>query len=152
MATQPAQTWQPLSAPQPDAPAPPTNPANNPMATHVKIISILEIVWGVLAAILAIVFLFAFGIGSAATKAGGAPSFVTGMLAGMGMFLGILAAGLAVLAIVGGVKLLNHKRSGKTLTFIVAVISLISFPFGTAFGVYSLIILTREDTNRLLVD
>lgn len=150
MATQPAPhpatTWQ-MNPPPAGMAA-----AENPMSTHLKVIAILEMVWGVLAALGALVFFFIFSIGTAATKAGGAPGFVPGIIASFGLIFVVIAAGLAALALTGGIKLLNRKRSGKTLTFIVAVLSLISFPIGTAFGVYTLIILTRPDTDRLLVD
>ena len=156
MATQPAAqpAWQtPMSDPSGGpAPGAPGQPAQNPMLTHVKVVAILEIVWGVLAAIAAVFFLFAFGVATAVTGGAGAPSFVPGFLAGMGIFLGLLIGALAALAIVAGMKLLKHQRSGRMMTYIVAAISLVSFPIGTAFGVYAFIILTRPDTDRLLVD
>lgn len=153
MATQPAPPAAQPTAWQmsPPATAPATTTGDNPMAVHLKVISILEIVMGVFWALAAVVLLFAFSIGTAATKAGGAPSFVPHLIATLGLFFVAIIGAVAVLALVGGIKLLNRKRSGKTLTFIVAVLSLISFPIGTAFGVYTIIILTRQDTDRLLV-
>lgn len=124
----------------------------NPMAVHLKVVAILEIVWGALAALGAVIVLLIFSVANAATRAGGAPAFVPHLLASLGILIAVVLGGLAALAIVGGSKLLHRKRSGKTITFVVAILSLLSFPIGTAYGVYALIILTRDDTDRLLVD
>lgn len=131
----------------------PTGP--NPMATHVKVIAVLEIVFGALAAIGALFVLFIFTVGSAAindSESQGTPEWVAGAAASLGFLIAALLAAIAVISILGGLKLLAHKRSGKVLTFIAAGLALLNFPFGTAFGIYAIVILTRPDTDRLLVE
>jgi hypothetical protein len=151
MATQPAaQTWQ--TPPAAASPPPAPEPVHNPMATHLKVIAVLEIVWGVLAAVGALFILMAFSIGAGVTGSVGAPGFVPGLIATFGVFLVVLVGGLAALALVGGTRLLKLRRSGKVPTYITAALSLLSFPIGTAFAVYAFIILTRPDTDRLLVN
>jgi hypothetical protein len=146
---QPAQpTWQMSSPP----PAQPMTPEQNPMAVHVKVIAILEIVWGVLAAIGAFALLMLFTVGSAVTKGAGAPDFVPGIIASLGLFLVVLVGALAVVALIGGTRLLRFRRSGKVPTYIAAALSLVSFPLGTAFGIYTFIILSNEKTDQLLVN
>lgn len=125
------------------------------MATHVKVIAVLEIVFGSLAAIGALAVLFIFTVGSAAiddSESQGTPEWVAGAAASMGVLIGGILAVVAVIAILGGVRLLGHKRSGKILTFVAAALALINFPFGTAFGIYAIVILTRPETDQLLVD
>lgn len=143
-------TWQ-MTSPTPPA-AQPMTPEQNPMAVHVKVIAILEIVWGVLAAIGAFVLLMVFTVGSAVTKGAGAPDFVPGVIASFGLFLVALVAALAIVALLGGTRLLKLRRSGKVPTYIAAALSLISFPIGTAFGIYTFIILSNEKTDQLLVN
>jgi hypothetical protein len=125
------------------------------MATHLKVIAVLEIVFGSLAAIGAVFVLFIFTVGSAAindSEGQGTPEWVAGAAAGMGVLIGGILGIVAVIAIVGGVKLLAHKRSGKILTFVSAALALLNIPFGTAFGIYAIVILTRPETDSLLVD
>ena len=140
-----AQAWQPVGG------ATPTRPAVNPMATHVKVVAVIEIVFASLLALGALVLLFAFGVGTAVTGSQDeVPGFVPGIIASLGLlFVGLLAA-VAILGFVGGMGLLNGKRSGKVPTFIFAGLSLLSIPFGTAYGIYAIVILTRPDTDRLL--
>lgn len=140
-------------APEPTPNAWAQQPATaNPMAIHVKVIAILELVWGVVAAIGALFAVFIFSTGAALFRSSGEPEaeWLADASAGLGFLIAAVLVTLSVIAILGGVKLLGHKRSGKTLTFVSAALSLISFPIGTAFGIYAFIILTRPDTDRLL--
>jgi hypothetical protein len=139
--------WQ-MSTPQGAAPT--VEP--NPMATHVKVIAVLEIVWGSLAALATLALLVFFGIGSAATRQAGAPGFVSALVGTIGVFLAVFVGLLAALALVGGTRLLHLRRSGKVLTYVTAAISLLSVPFGTAFGIYAIIILSNPKTDQLLTN
>lgn len=149
----------PMVQPMPTPPAspPPGQPqAENPIAVHVKVVAILEIVWGVLAAIGALGALFVFTTGAALFQTAAEEAQEAEWLAGASLGLGLLIAAvlgtLAAIAFVGGIKLLHHRRLGKTLTFVSAAVSLLNFPVGTAYGVYAFVILTRPDTERLLVE
>lgn len=149
---QPPQPWQTMSPPPGAQPLP---PERNPMAVHVKVIAILEIVWGVLAAIAAVFVLFIFTVGSAVlndAESQGAPEWLAGAAASLGLLIAALVAGLAVLALVGGTRLLKLRRSGKVPTYIAAALSLIQFPLGTAFGIYTFVILSNAKTDQLLVN
>ena len=128
--------------------------AENPMAIHVKVIAILELVWGVLAAIGALFAVFIFTTGAALFRSSGEEEaeWLATASASLGFIIAAVLVTLAVIAILGAVKLLAHKRSGKILTFVSAALSLVSFPIGTAFGIYAFIILTRPDTDRLLAN
>lgn len=150
---------QPMPTPPPGYPPnpPPGQPqAENPMATHVKVVAILEIVWGALMAIGAVFALFVFTTGAAlfqtASEEAEEAEWLAGASLGLGLIIALVLGTLAAIALVGGVKLLNHKRLGKTLTFVSAALSLLNFPVGTAYGIYAIVILTRPETERLLVD
>jgi type IV secretory pathway VirB2 component (pilin) len=56
----------------------------------------------------------------------------------------VLAAGLALLV---GFSLLNRKPWGRTLAIVVAILSLIKFPTGTALGIYTLWVLAPRDSG-----
>jgi hypothetical protein len=53
----------------------------------------------------------------------------------------------AILGALTGIALLRRERWGRTLALVVAILSLIKFPFGTALGIYTLWVLlpTRSD-------
>ncbi len=124
------------------------------MTTHVKVVAVLDIVYGSLAAVGALAVLLVFGIGTAVTGAErdqGVPDYVPGIVASMGVFLALLLGLLALLGILAGAMLLKHRRAGKGLGIAVAILSLFSFPLGTALGIYSLVILLNRDTDVLLV-
>ncbi|HUR63956.1 MAG TPA: hypothetical protein VM241_05700 [Candidatus Thermoplasmatota archaeon] len=139
-ASQPPPTWANASAPR------------NPMEAHVKAIAVLDIVFGCLAAVVALIFLALFGIGTAATGASGAPRWLPGFLAGLGVVFAVFVGLFAALFLVAGFQLLHRRRSGKVMGIVAACFQLISFPLGTALGIYALVILTRPETEHLLVN
>jgi len=51
--------------------------------------------------------------------------------------------------IIGGIGLLKRKEWGRILVLVVSFFNLVNFPLGTALGVYSFIILLKEETVRL---
>ncbi len=56
----------------------------------------------------------------------------------------IVSAGLALLV---GYSLLTRRQWGRTLAIIVAVLSLLKVPFGTAIGIYTLWVLAPSDSG-----
>ena len=64
------------------------------------------------------------------------------------MFLAGVVTG--VLGIVGGADLRARRGRGRVLVMIFAVLSLISVPVGTAYGVYALWVLTRPGVEGAL--
>lgn len=125
--------------------------AENPMAIHVKVVAIVYLVFGALAAIGAFVVLVAFLTGAGLFANSGAGG-LAGFLAGLGMFVFVIVAAFAVLYILAGTFLLKQRRAGKGWGIAAAIPSLFSFPIGTALGVYALVILTRPETDRLLTN
>ena len=128
---------------------PSTGQPQNPMALHVRIIAIIYLVFGALAAIGTLVVLVAFfsGAGLFASEDEGG---IAGFLAALGLFLALLVAAFAVMYLMAGRMLLKHRRAGKTWGIVAAIPSLFSFPVGTALGIYAMVILTRPETEQLL--
>lgn len=115
------------------------------MDQHVKIVAILSIIFGALMAFLGLAL---FGIIAGAGVASGEREamFVTGTV---GTVVGGLFIVLALPAIIGGVGLLKHRNWGRILILIVAALSLLNFPFGTAYGVYAFWALLNDQTRPL---
>ncbi|MCA1818555.1 MAG: hypothetical protein LC620_00630 [Halobacteriales archaeon] len=130
---------------QQSAPAP-----VNPMETHVKVIAIIDVVFGALAALGALVILAVFGAGAAATGAT-THSGWAGFIAAFGVLIALFIGLFAALGLTAGILLLRRRRAGKGFGIAAAILQLFSFPIGTALGVYALVILTKRETEQVLV-
>jgi hypothetical protein len=62
-------------------------------------------------------------------------------MSGLASLIVVLTSISAVLALATGVSLLMRKPWGRTLAIVVAILSLIKIPFGTALGIYTLWVL-----------
>ncbi len=110
------------------------------MATHVKVLGILAIMWGsALVAIGLFVGLLAGRFApELATRSAGAVAY------------GVLLA-LGAPAVVAGVGLLYHRPWARILAIVVLAISLLKFPYGTLLGIYGLwVLLSKEGENLFL--
>jgi hypothetical protein len=67
----------------------------------------------------------------------------------VGGSVGVLLWVLAAPKIIAGIGLLKRMEWARILALILSFISLINIPLGTALGIYSLVILLKEDSIRL---
>ena len=116
------------------------------MDKHVDVISILWIVSGSLGILLAIfLFWLLWGI-TFIPNIGYEASYILRLVATwISIFLAIFSAP----EVIGGIGLLKRKEWGRVLVLVVSFFNLINFPLGTALGIYSFIILLKEETVRL---
>ena len=123
------------------------------MATHVKVIAGLCIVSGAFWALWTFAAPVVLALLAALVASSGDPDAAVGttVLGLTGVWLGVMFATFAVANIVVGVGLWKFKKWARIAGIILAVLSLVSFPIGTAFGIYALIILFRKDTEALFV-
>jgi hypothetical protein len=123
------------------------------VATHVKVVATLFFLFGGL--LLALAFFTPLlmstlaGIVGASHEEGAALGAT--ILGLTGIALSVIMLLFAIPYIVCGVGLLKFRRWARVLGIILAAISLVRFPLGTAFGVYALIILFRKDTEALFI-
>ncbi len=129
----------------------------NPDRDHLKLLSIFHFVFGVFSALFAIfpvVFLLiGFGMISGIFPGESQPHDNAPLLT-VGWFFIIIAImmmlyflTLAVLKIHAGICLANEKR--HTFCMVVACLDCIQFPFGTALGVMTMIVLLRPSVKQL---
>lgn len=121
---------------------------------HLKILSILHYVWGGLTACLSCFGLLyvAFGVFAVIASAqhqhqGGPPAVVGGILVFMGGVFVLLGATVGGLTIWAGRCLAQRKR--HTFCFVMACISCLSVPLGTALGVFTIIVLQRPSVKAM---
>jgi hypothetical protein len=70
------------------------------------------------------------------------------IMSGFYVVSGILSVLAATVGFWAAWALLKHEPRGRILALVIAVISLISIPFGTALGVYTLVILMPAKAER----
>ncbi len=123
------------------------------MATHVKVLAGLCIVSGAFWALWTFAAPLELTMLAAFVASSGDPDAAVGttVLGLTGVWLGLLFGTFAAANIIVGIGLWRFKRWARIAGIILAILSLVSFPFGTAFGIYGLIILFRKDTEALFV-
>jgi hypothetical protein len=125
------------------------------MEQHVKIVSIIYIVFGALAVFAGLVFVGLSVAGGAVLSAilsmtgSDVPSFLGAILAGFGLFFGLVAISLGVFQIVVAVNLQNYSTWARIAQIVISCLGLFSFPVGTAAGAYALWTLLNKDTVLL---
>jgi hypothetical protein len=115
------------------------------MATHVKILGWLHIIFG------AFGLLAAFAIMGGSMLGGMFSGSMTGMIGitMVGTFAAIIVAAYAIPGLIAGYGLLRFQPWARILTIVLAIFELIRFPFGTCLGVYSLWVMLSADGAAL---
>ena len=123
------------------------------MEQHVKILGVLNIVWGAFGALggLVILLIFggAFGVLNAVSFQHPQAAFVPPIIAIIGGAISIFLLILSVPSIIAGVGLLYFKPWARILAIIISAIHLMSIPFGTALGIYGLWVLFSPKSQSL---
>lgn len=72
-----------------------------------------------------------------------------GLFLGLGVFIALLMLLFGAFDILVGFKLLKERAIGRTLGIVASILSLLSFPIGTALGVYGLWFLFGDQGKQL---
>jgi hypothetical protein len=122
------------------------------MEQHLKILGILNIVFGGLGICGALVILFVFGIPAGLVVADGDPDAAgtLSILGVVGGFIFLLATIFSVPALIAGIGLLKYREWARIWTIVASVLHLINIPFGTALGVYGLWVMFKDETVSLI--
>jgi hypothetical protein len=116
------------------------------MQDHIKVIGILWVIFGALSLCLALfAFLFFFGVAQIPNVEDVGP----GVLRIIGLIVSSFLALIGLPKIIGGLGLIQHKEWARILMLVISFISLANVPFGTALGIYSMIVLFKPETVRL---
>lgn len=116
------------------------------MDRHVNIIAIFWMVLGALNVLAGfLVFGILFGISFIPDMGHDAPVILRSVGFGVGLFLWVFA----LPKIIAGIGLLKKQEWGRVLALVVSFLSLLNIPLGTALGIYSIIILVKEETIQL---
>ena len=122
------------------------------MASHVKILGILHIVFSSLGILAAMIVLLVFGgiAGAVGATDQSDDKFVAiPLLGGIGGIICIVILALSVPGLIAGIGLLKYRPWARVLGIIISALDLISIPFGTALGIYGLWVLLSNQTEAL---
>ncbi len=115
---------------------------------HLTVVAALMLAWAGFALIIGLIVLAAAAFGGAVGESQSGVDGVFGMAAGGGLLVFFIMLLAALPALFAGIGILQRREWGRILGIIVAVIALFNIPFGTAFGIYALIILTRPEAQQ----
>lgn len=123
------------------------------MEQHIKIVGVLNIVWGAMGALAGLIVLLVFGsafgiVGTAARHEPDA-AIALSLIGVVGGAISLFLLLLAVPSIAAGIGLLNLKPWSRTLAIVVSAFHLMNIPFGTALGIYGLWVLFSQQSLPL---
>jgi hypothetical protein len=122
------------------------------MQSHVKLLAILNIVFGsllVLGGVIVMVVLGSIGLAGAASTNSDDAAVALPILGGIGGIIFVVLLIIGLPQILAGWGLLNYKPWARILTIVLSVLHLFSFPLGTALGIYGLWVLLKPETEAL---
>jgi len=115
------------------------------MGQHIRILGVLNIVWGAFGAfgglVILLVFGGAFGVLNAVAFHQPEAAVVPPILAVIGGAISIFLLLVSVPSIIAGIGLLYFKPWARIMTIIISVLHLMNIPIGTALGIYGLWVL-----------
>jgi hypothetical protein len=121
------------------------------MRQHFDVLGYLFLALGALTLLAGLVAGCALGLGGGvvgSAEPGPEGAGVAALLAGMGVAVFLFIAALGVLHVATGYGLLRRTRWARPLGLVTGALSLLSFPLGTALGVYALWALTRPEAEE----
>ena len=122
-----------------------------PMDIHVKVLGALQIAFGALGLMGALLLVFLFGGAAGIVGASGDPHASIAVpiigLTGMALVTFLLVTSLP--SVIIGIGLLRLRPWARIAGIVISIIGLMMVPFGTVIGVYGLWVLFSKDTERL---
>ncbi len=115
------------------------------MEKHVQILAIIQIVFGVLGLLIAMI-VFWGTVGGGLISQDPEAIFITSIV---GTAVASFFIILSIPGIIGGMWLLKYKNWARILVLIIGIIDLIIIPIGPAIGIYTLWVLLKDETIQL---
>src|SRR3954471_21247047 len=121
------------------------------MDTHVKVLGALQIAFGAIGLLLAVLMVFVFGGAAGIVGAtGDADARIAVPIIGLtGMALVGLITIISLPSLLVGVGLLKFRGWARIAAIVLSIVMLVMVPIGTIVGAYGLWVLFSKDTERL---
>jgi len=123
------------------------------MDTHVKVLGSLQIAFGAIGVMLALLMMFVFGGAAGIVGASGDPeaAIAVPIIGLTGTALVVLLLLTSLPGVVIGIGLLRLRPWSRIAGIVISIIALMMVPFGTIVGAYGLWVLFSKDTERLFM-
>lgn len=123
------------------------------MDTHVKVLGALQIAFGAIGVMLALLMIFVFGGVAGIVGASGDPeaAFAVPIIGLTGTALVAFLLLTSLPGVVIGIGLLRFRPWSRIAGIVISIIALMMIPFGTIVGAYGLWVLFSKDTERLFM-
>src|SRR4051812_35534810 len=121
------------------------------MNTHVKVLGALQIAFGAIGLLFAVLMVFVFGGAASIVGASGNPdaSFAVPIIGLTGMALVGFLTVTSLPSLIVGIGLLKFRPWARIAGIVLSIVVLVMVPFGTIIGAYGLWVLFSGDTERL---
>ena len=121
------------------------------MDTHVKVLAALQVAFGALGLLFAVLLVFVFGGAAGIVGASGDPdaSIAVPIIGLTGMALVGFLALTSLPSVIVGIGLMRRRPWARIAGIVISILSLVMIPFGTIVGAYGLWVLFSPDTERL---
>jgi hypothetical protein len=121
------------------------------MNTHVKVLGALQIAFGVIGLLFAVLMLFVFGGAASIVGASGDPDarIAIPIIGLTGMALTGFLTITSLPSLIVGVGLLKFRPWARIAGIVLSIVVLVMVPLGTIIGAYGLWVLFSRDTERL---
>jgi hypothetical protein len=121
------------------------------MENHVKLLGVLNIVYGSLGALCGVIILIifggAYGVVQIVAQRQSDAAIALPIIAIIGGAIAIFLLLLSAPSIIAGIGLLQFKSWARTLTIVISALHLLNIPFGTALGIYGLWVLCSQESH-----
>jgi len=120
------------------------------LETHVKVLAILYIVFGVMGTLTGLGIMVLLGaIGVAGAAADPDAWMALPILGITGTALAAFLLFLSLPGVIAGIGLLKYRPWARILTIVLSALNLMNFPFGTLIGIYGLWVMLSDQGARL---
>ena len=121
------------------------------MATHVKVIAAIFLFFGVVLAVITVLAPAILATLAGVVSTSGDPDAAVGatVLGFAGVAVTLFFGTLAIAFLLTSWGLFKLRPWARIVGIVMAAICLMNFPFGTAFGIYALIIFFKKETETL---
>jgi hypothetical protein len=134
------------------APAPVSQPAAEKLSTHLRVMGVLWVVYSILRVFMGAMTLavshYFLPMMSSFMPRDVSPVPIVAMLHGVYAFTFVYSVAAGIAGIVAASGLLQRKPWGRVMALVMAFISVINIPFGTAIGVYTLVVLLSSNAGE----
>jgi hypothetical protein len=120
------------------------------MKQHIDILGWLYVAFGVIGFFAAFLVFAILGVTGGLAGGMSHDALPALLLTGIGFVIAIFVAVMSVPNLICGWGLLKRKSWSRILAIVLGCLHLLSFPLGTAVGIYSLWALTQPEAERLL--